>query len=161
MQSETPQIKELEENHVAYISFIGNFAGKSEIFADLFGKLVGWAAPKGLLTADASMLSSYQDDPKTTPVDEMRVDVCLVVPAETEVEGEVKKKTLPGGKYVLTSFELDGPQEYGAAWEMVVKWINENNLEIDMSRPSYEIYKNNPQDHPQGHHILDICMSVL
>jgi len=47
-----------------------------------------------------------------------------------------------------------------AAWELIAKWVEENELKIDMRRPSYEIYKNNPQEHPQGHHLLDVCMSV-
>lgn len=160
MQAETPQIQELPERHVAYVSFTGNYIGNSQVFEGLFGKLMGWAAPKGLITPNTVMLSSYQDDPKTTPPDELHVEVCMVAPEDVEVEGEVQKKILPGGKYAVATFELEGPQEYGAAWENVVKWIDENNYTIDMSRPSYEIYKNNPKEHPQGHHILDICMSV-
>ena len=35
-----------------------------------------------------------------------------------------------------------------------------NNKEIDMSRPSYEIYLNRPEEHPEHHHILDVCMAV-
>ena len=38
--------------------------------------------------------------------------------------------------------------------------MKKNNLEIDMSRPSYEIYLNNPEEHPEKHHIIDICMSA-
>ena len=56
--------------------------------------------------------------------------------------------------------ELKGAEEYGPAWNVVVEWMKENNVEIDMSRPSYEIYLNNPEEHPEKHHIIDICMSV-
>ena len=47
-----------------------------------------------------------------------------------------------------------------SAWDTVVEWIERNNYEVDMSRPSYEIYLNNPEEHPEKHHIIDICRSV-
>lgn len=156
----SPQIQNLDERHVAYVSYTGNYSGNAEIFGMLFSKLCGWAAPKGLLNDDAVMLSSYQDDHEVTPLDELSVDVCITAPEDIEISGEIGKKTLPGGQYVVTSVELTGPQEYGPAWQEVAKWVKENGYKIDMSRPSYEIYKNDPTKHPQGHHILDICASV-
>ena len=155
-----PEIKELQEKTVAFVSFVGNYMGNSEVFANLFGKLCGWAGPKGLIKEDTGFLSAYQDDPKTTPPEEMKLEVCMTVPEETEVEGEIKKQVLPGGKYVVMRVELAGPQEYGPAWGKVVAWMKENNLEIHMSRPSYELYLNDPKQHPEGHHILDVCMST-
>ncbi len=155
-----PEIKELNEKTVAYVSFIGNYIGNSKVFADLFGKLGKWAGPKGLFNQDTVFISSYQDDPKVTPPEEMKVEVCMTIPEDTEVEGEVKKQTLPGGKYVVMNVELSGPQEYGDAWMKIVEWMKENNKEIDMTKPSYEIYLNDPKEHPEGHHILDVCMST-
>lgn len=155
-----PEIKELNEKTVAYVSFVGNYMGNSEVFADLFKRLCGWAGPRGLLNSDTIFLSSYQDDPNITPPEKMKLEVCMTIPKDTEVEGEVKKQVLPGGKYVVTRVELTGPEEYGPAWNKVVEWMKENNSKIDMSRPSYEIYLNEPDKHPEGHHILDICMSA-
>jgi AraC family transcriptional regulator len=155
-----PEIKELNERTVAFVSFVGNYMGNSEVFAGLFGKLCGWAGPKGLMEAGSVFLSSYQQDPKITPPEEMKVEVCMEVPKDTEVEGEIQKQILPGGKYVVIRVELTGPEEYGPAWMKVVEWMKENNQEIDMSRPSYEIYLNEPDKHPEKHHILDICMGA-
>lgn len=58
------------------------------------------------------------------------------------------------------SAELESPEEYWEIWIKLVDWIKENNKEIDMSRPGYEIYLNNPEEHPKKHHIVDICLSV-
>lgn len=82
------------------------------------------------------------------------------IPAETEVGGEVQKKTMPGGKYVTMETELNGPEEYGPAWNKVVEWMKAKNEEIDLDRPSYEIYLNEPDKHPEKHHILKICMAT-
>ena len=63
-----PEIKELDEKTVAYVSFKGNYIGKSEVFKGLIGKLYGWADPKGVITPDSILLSSYQDDPNVIQI---------------------------------------------------------------------------------------------
>lgn len=160
MKRNEPEIRELTERQVAFVSFTGNYMGNPQIFADLFDKLCGWAGPKGLITQSTVFLSSYQDDPNITPPDELKLELCMSIPPDTEVGGDVQKKVLPGGKYSVMNAELTGPEEYGPAWNAVVEWIEKNNFEIDMSRPSYEIYLNNPEEHPEKHHIIDICMSI-
>jgi len=107
------------------------------------------------------MLSAYLNDPGTTPPEELRLDVCLTIPEDAEVEGEVQKKVLPGGKYVVASLELTGPEQYEEAWTALVRYIKDNNIEMDTeTRPWYEIYKNDPKQHPEGRHILDMCAAV-
>lgn len=76
------------------------------------------------------------------------------------IQKQIKRKTLPGGKYVVMHTELTSPEEYGTAWNKVVDWAKENHHEIDMTRPSYEIYLNSPEEHPEKHHILDICLGI-
>ncbi len=160
MQNEQPKIEELAERDVAFVSYTGNYMGNSQLFAELFGKLCGWAGPKGLIRPEAVFLSSYQDDPRVTPPEELQLDVCMSIPGATEVEGDIQKKTLPGGRYVVMQAELTGPEEYGPAWAAVVDWMEENKQTVDMARPSYEIYLNNPEEHPENHHIINICMSI-
>ncbi|MDW7731448.1 MAG: GyrI-like domain-containing protein [Methanolobus sp.] len=155
-----PEITEIEERNVAYVSFVGNYLGNAKVFEDLFGKLFNWAGPKHLMGPDTLLMSAYYDDPGVTPPEELKLDVCMTIEDDIEVEGEIQKKKLPGGKYVVMRAELTGPEEYGPAWEKVVEWLIQNNLEIDMSRASYEIYLNSPEEHPEKHHILDICMPV-
>jgi AraC family transcriptional regulator len=155
-----PEIKGIEERNVAYVSFVGNYLGNAEVFKDLFNKLLGWAGPKQLIGQDTILMSAYYDDPSVTSPEELQLDVCMTIKDDIEVKGEIKKKKLPGGKYVVMRAELTGAEEYGPAWEKVVEWMIQNNLEIDMSRASYEIYLNGPEEHSEKHHILDICMPV-
>ncbi|WP_406656829.1 GyrI-like domain-containing protein [Methanolobus sp. ZRKC2] len=155
-----PEITEIEEKNVACVSFVGNYMGNAEVFEGLFGKLMGWAGPKNLMGPNTLLMSAYYDDPGVTPPEELKLDVCMTIDDDIEVEGEVQKKTLPGGKYVIMRAELTGSEEYAPAWEKVVEWLMQNDLEIDMSRASYEIYLNSPEEHPKKHHILDICMPV-
>ncbi|MBP1910268.1 AraC family transcriptional regulator [Methanolobus bombayensis] len=155
-----PAIKNIEEQRVAYVSFVGNYIGNVEVFASLFGKLGNWAGSKHLMGPNTVFMSAYYDDPGVTPPEELKLDACMTIEDSVEVEGEIKKKTLPGGKYVTMRAELSGAEDYGIAWEKIVEWLMQNKLGIDMSRASYEIYLNDPEEHPQKHHIVDICMPV-
>jgi len=160
MKTEQPEIRELTEREVAFVSFTGNYMGNPQIFQDLFDKLIGWAGPKGLISPESVFLSAYQDDPDITPPDELKLELCMGIPGDVQVDGDMGRKVLPGGRYAVMRAELTGPEEYGPAWSAVVEWMNENDHEIDMSRPSYEIYLNNPDEHPEKHHMIDICMSA-
>lgn len=160
MKHDEPKITELGERTVAFVSFTGNYIGNAQIFAELFEKLSQWAGRKGLFGPETVFLSAYPDDSETTPPDELHLECCMTIPDDVEVEGDILKKVLPGGKYVVMHVELDGPEEYGAAWNAVADWIKENGASTDMSRPSYEMYLNNPDEHPEKHHIVQICMSV-
>lgn len=160
MINEEPEIQELSERLVACVSFKGNFAGDTELFARLFGKLCAWAGPKGLISPESVFLSSYADDSRTTPPEELRLDVCMSIPEGTDVGDEVQEKRLPGGAYAVMHAELVDPKEYETAWIALVDWAEKGNYEVDPSRPSYEIYRNDPEEHPQKHHILDLCLSV-
>jgi AraC family transcriptional regulator len=155
-----PELKELKEKTVAYISYVGNYVGKPEVFSGLFGKLFGWAFQNQAMRPDTEVLSAYSDDPKTTLPEEMSLEICMTIPEDFPVEGEVKKKVLPGGKYVVMRAEMSGPDEYGPGWEKVARWVSDNNLSMDLSRESYEIYLNNPEEHPEKKHIVDICLAV-
>lgn len=153
------KVEELSQRNVAYVSFVGNYMGNTEIFRELFGKLGAWAGPKGLMNENTSFLSSYKDDPNVTKPEDMTLEVCMEVSEDVKGEGEVETKSLPGGNYVVLEVELEA-SEYGEAWNKVVEWSKENGKEVDMSRPSYEFYLNNPDEHPQKHHIVKVCLSV-
>jgi AraC family transcriptional regulator len=105
------------------------------------------------------VLSVYYDDPKTTEEDKFRTSACITVPEGTEVEGEIGKMTVHGGMYAVGRFELD-PDEYEEAWNMIYgDWLPESRYQSD-DRPSLEIYRNDPNTHPENKHIVDICIPV-
>lgn len=161
MTNETLEIQALSERLVACASYQGNYVGKPQVFARLFNQLGSWAGPKGLISPETVFLSSYVDDLKMTPPDELRLDVCMSIPEGTDVDDDdIQEKVLPGGAYAVMHAELTGPQDYGPAWNSVVEWAEKRDYAVDMSRPSYEIYLNNPEEHPEKHHILDLCLSV-
>ena len=46
-----------------------------------------------------------------TESERLRLDVCLPVPADTEVSGDVSKMTLPAGQCAIARFEIS-PEDY-------------------------------------------------
>lgn len=154
------EVKKLPEMSVAYVRHIGDYKGNSKLFEKLFGKLCGWAGPRGLIGKDSKFLSIYYDDPKVTDGDKLRLDVCMTVPEIIEVSGEINKQTLASGEYAVARFELKEPKDYETAWTSVYQdWLPQSGYQPD-DRPAYEIYQNDPKEHPEGLHIVDICVPV-
>lgn len=154
------EVKALPEMQVAYVRHIGPYQGDSELFAGLFGKLMAWAGPRGVLQQpDMKMLSIYHDDPDITTDERLRVEVCVSIPEEMAVEGEIGKMLVAGGQYAVGRFELSA-QEYTAAWQAIYgEWLPQSGYQPD-DRPAYELYLNNPEEHPEHKHIVDICVPV-
>lgn len=153
------EIKEFEDFQVAYVRHIGPYKGDSDLFGRLFGQLMTWAGPRGLMGPNTKCLSVYHDNPELTEDEKLRLSVCLECDESTEVGGEIGKMEIQGGKYAVAHFELD-PDQYEAAWNTVYgSWLPNSGFQPD-DKPYLEFYLNNPQEHPEGKHIVDICVPV-
>jgi len=155
------EVKEMPELHVAYVRHIGPYKGDSKLFEKLFEKLMKWAGPRGLLRfPETKVLAVYHDDPKITDEDKLRTSACITIPKDTPVEGEIGKMAIPGGKFAVARFELAGSEEYEEAWNIVFGgWLPESGYQPG-DRLCYELYQNDPKEHPEGIHIVDICIPV-
>ncbi|MBU1048728.1 GyrI-like domain-containing protein [Candidatus Bipolaricaulota bacterium] len=151
------QVKEQPARFVAFMRHVGPY---SEI-GKAWDKFMGWAGQKGLLQFPTTeMLSIYHDDPSTVDASQLRSDVCITVPAGTRVDGEVKTMTLPGGMFAVAHVEIDAT-EYGAAWDKLMgEWMPAHGATPDISRKCFELYLNDPNQHPEKKHIVDICEPV-
>jgi AraC family transcriptional regulator len=66
---------------------------------------------------------------------------------------------LQAGTYAQARFELN-PDQYEAAWEAVCgEWLPESGYQPDDGIP-FERYLNDPGEHPEGKHIVEICIPV-
>lgn len=153
------EVKALPERTVAYLRHTGPYQGNSELFGQLFGKLAQWAGARGLLGPDAQFVSLYHDDPGVTDPDKVTVMCGCVVPADTEVEGEIGKTTIAGGRFGVGHFELDASQ-YGEAWDALYGgWLPKSGLQ-PADGPALEVYLNDPNAHPEHKHIFEIQVPV-
>lgn len=154
------EVKEMPEIHVAYLRHIGPYKGDTELFGRLIEKLMKWAGPRGLLRfPETRLLTLYYDTPEITDENKLRIDVCITVPKDTPVDGEFGKTTIRAGKYAVAHFEI-GLDEYEDAWNAVYGgWLPESGFQPG-DGPCYELYHNNPDEHPEHQHIVDICIPV-
>lgn len=145
---------------VLYIRHTGPYAGDSALFQDLFGRLLKWAGARGLVRfPETKLLSVYHDNPEITEQENLRVSVCISVPPGTAGSGEVNRMEIPGGEYAKALFELD-VTEYGAAWNwMYCTWLPSSGYQPD-DRPGIECYLNNPDEHPEKKHRVELWIPV-
>ena len=149
------EVKEIEPKNVAYIRYVGPYAGDEALFEKLYGRLCKWAGPRNLISGDAQFISIYHDNPEITDEDKLRVSICLTVPENTTGDGEINIMSIPGGKYAIGHFEIDS-SEYGEAWNFLCgEWLSSSGYEPD-DRPCFEMMINDPKDHPKKKHIVDI-----
>ena len=154
------RVEDLPEVTIAYIRHVGPYAGDTDLFRGLFGRLFAWAGPRNLIRpSESQIVSIYHDDPEVTDPQNLRTSVGVSVPPETEVSGEIGKLTMPSGTYAQARFELL-PDQYEAAWKAVYgEWLPKSGYQPD-DGPPFERYLNNPEEHPECKHIVEICLPV-
>ena len=157
----TVEVKEMPALHVAYVRHIGPYKGDSQLFERLFTQLMKWAGPRDLFNpTETKLLSLYHDDPNVTGEEKLRMSICMTFPENTKVEGEIGEMDIEAGKYAVGHFELKDSSEYEDAWKMLFgHWLPESGYQCD-DKPPYELYLNDPKQHPEGLHIVDICVPV-
>ena len=151
------EVKALPEMTVAYIRHIGPYKGDEQLFEKLWNRLFTWAGPRGLVGGkDFDSLIVYHDDPNVTDDSKLRTSVCISVPADTEVSGDVGKMEVEGGNYVVARFEV-APTEFEKAWEWVYgQWLPSSGYQPD-DKPCFERY---PEEPKNGKFSVDICVPV-
>lgn len=153
-------VKDIPDMTVAYVRHVGPYQGDSSLFGKLIGRLCQWAGPRGhLSTPEAKIMSLYHDNPEITDHEKLRLSVCVPVPDDTEVSGEVGKMKIEGGTYAFARFELPDDR-YGDAWKTVFGgWLPESGYQPE-DKVCFEIYHNDPNEHPGKKCIVDICIPV-
>lgn len=152
-------VTELPPRTVVYARHVGAYAGQPQVFAELFGRLCAFAGPRGLLGPQAETMCVYHDDPAISEEEKQRVDACLTVPPGTPVEGEIGTMEVPGGKFAVGRFEV-AMNEFNLAWEaMSGGWLPDSGYQFD-DRLALEIYRNDPETHPEKKCVVDICIPV-
>jgi AraC family transcriptional regulator len=154
------QVKTMPDFNVAYARHVGPYQGDSQLFEGLLAKLMKWAGPRGLLQfPETKVIMVYHDDPNITDPDKLRTSACITVPHGTKVDGEIGQMTIPGGQFAVAHFEITA-DKFGEAWNMIFGgWMPESGYQPDDGL-SYELCHNNPDEHPEKKHIVDICVPV-
>ena len=150
------KVTSLDPIELAYISHVG----KIDLIGNVLNELVRWATPKGLMNQEnLRMVTIYHDSPKITDPNHLRMSACMILNSPTTVEGRVGLRTFEPGKCIVSRLEI-APYEFQQAWESSFVWMNDHGYKKGDKDP-FEIYYNNPQDHPEGKCIVDLCIPIL
>ena len=154
------EVKELPDIEVAYVRHIGPYAGDAKLFEGLFAKIMTGAGPRGLIRFPETLIMSvYHDDPNITDEAKLRTSICITVPKETKSDGEIGRMKIAGGTYAIARFEIFSNQ-YPEAWQSIYGgWLPDSGYQPDDGAP-FEIYRNDPREHPEGKCLVDICVPV-
>lgn len=158
MMKSSIKIVEFPKRNLAYISHVGPYMGNTELFEKLFKQVMGWLYAKDLINADMEAITVYHDYPESVPEGEQRISVGFTVTEGTLPEEEIEIMEISEGKYVVGSFEIS-QNDYEKAWKDTFNYIEENKL-IPLDGPMFELYKNDPDKHPQGMHLVDVCIAI-
>ncbi|WP_295938799.1 GyrI-like domain-containing protein [uncultured Alistipes sp.] len=140
-----PRILEIPEKTVAYIRAQGNYSKVD--YGDYFMRLWQYVKRHKLFSAGIENIVIYHNDPDISRADDLRCDVCLVIPQGPVAEGEIGVKTIGAGQYAV--FLYTGPYTgLGGAYHKICReWLPESGQELRDS-PCFEKYINNPDRVP-------------
>lgn len=149
-------VRELPELNVAYVRHVGRY----QEIGGAFQRLMRWAGPRRIFkNPHTQILAVYYDNPDVTQVSQLRVDACITVPEGTKTQRDIGAMRIPGGLFAVATVEID-PSQYGEAWDrLMTDWLPESGYQPD-SRLCYENYLNNPDEHPEKKHIVEICEPI-
>ena len=153
------EIVDVREFTAAYLRYTGPYKENPDSYKELIEKILQWALAGDLLGPDMKLFTIYHDNPEITEDDKQRTSVCLAVPEDTETQGAVGKMKIAGGKYAIGSFEISADGFPGAWNYMYGEWLPSSGYEAD-DRFSFELYKNDPNTHPQNKTKTDIYLPV-
>jgi AraC family transcriptional regulator len=151
------EVKELPKMTVAYVRSIGPYNGNQELYQNHRNKLFAWAGARGLMGGkDFKYLVLYHDNPNVALSDNLRMSLCITVPPETKVDGEIGKMEIEKARYVVCRFELTA-QDFHKAWDWIYgQWFPNSGYQPD-DKPYFETYPEAPKE---GKYVVDFCIPV-
>lgn len=149
------RIERVTPMRVAFVRHVGPY---NQVRA-AWGRLMSWAGPKGLLSRRPTILGIVHDDPEVTPPDKVRYDACLAVDERVKPEGDIGVQEVSGGEFAVSTHR--GPYDkLGDTYARLCgEWLPASGREA-RSAPSFEMYRNSPQNTPPADLLTDIYIPL-
>ncbi|MBZ5582519.1 MAG: GyrI-like domain-containing protein [Acidobacteriia bacterium] len=134
------EIKTLQPQRIAFVRHVGPYEGVHAAW----GRLCGWAGPRGLLGPSTRFIGISYDDPQITPPDKLRYDAAIALNRPVQPEGEIGVTEIAGGEYAVISHR--GPYEnLSRTYQLVFgAWLPKSGRDL-RDAPCFEVYLNSPQ----------------
>ncbi|MGH0432225.1 AraC family transcriptional regulator [Bacillus hominis] len=147
--------------NVAYIRHVGTYKDLAIAFPKMIEKLFHYASEQNYYVfEDTKVLTIYHDHHEFTEDNHLRTSLCITIPNGVE-EGnsEIGLMTIPSGEYAVGHFEIS-QDEYKGAWNFLYgEWLPNSGYKPRDSYP-FEVYRNDPGQHPENKHVVDIYVPI-
>lgn len=155
------EIVTVDDINVAYIRHTGTYEELTIAFPKMIEKLFHYAAKQNYhVFEDTKVLTIYHDHHEFTEDYQLRTSLCITIPDESAVEtSNIGIMVIPSGKYAVSHFEIQ-QDEYKGAWDFLYgEWLLNSGYKPRDAYP-FEMYKNDPRQHPENKHIVDIYVPI-
>lgn len=146
---------------VAYIRHIGTYKELAIAFPKMIEKLFYYATEQNYhVFEEAKVLTIYHDHHEFTEDYHLRTSLCITIPNGSAVgTSDIGIMVIPAGKYAVGHFEIS-QDEYKGAWDFLYgEWLPNSGYKPRDSYP-FEVYKNDPKQHPEKKHKVDIYVPI-
>jgi AraC family transcriptional regulator len=135
------EVKKVPSQRVVFLRHKGPY----DQVGATWGRLAGWAGPRGLFGPSTRFIGISYDDPQITPPDKLRYDAAITVSAPVQPEGEIGVTEIAGGEYATITHK--GPYEdLGRTYQLLLGgWLPSSGREL-RDCPCFELYLNSPQN---------------
>jgi DNA gyrase inhibitor GyrI len=138
----------------------GAFNTETKEFRQKINKTKQWAMSlSGLTLLDEPIRVVYLDNPQITASGMQKTGFCI--PVEQRENLELKDSFhMEGGTYAVLHIETALPQVFQQAWQwLYVHWLPLSDY-VQAEQAPFEKYLNNPEEHPEGLEIVEICVPL-
>lgn len=151
------EIKELPVRNMIYIRLFGDY--KLNDYCGTWMRLQQFVQEEKLPMGEVMPYCIFHDDPKVTPIEKLRTDVCMVMPAAVTPKGNIGFKQLPAGRYAI--FLYKGSYEHlQSVYDTIYgKYIPEMECTF-RDEASAERYLNHPADTAPDELLTEIYIPI-
>ncbi|HMX03880.1 MAG TPA: AraC family transcriptional regulator [Chitinophagales bacterium] len=147
-------IKDTHDLHFAYLTQIGVDGIEST-----FQQVLKWAGPKAILSKDETFISRvFHDSFKVTDESKVRMSIGIASRHELPDDQHMSSGVISGGKTFIGRFEIT-LEEFEPAWNSIFIEMHDRGYNKADGFP-YELYHNNPANHPEKKYIVDLCIPI-
>lgn len=151
------EIKELPVRNMIYIRLFGDY--KLNDYCGTWMRLQQFVQEEKLPMGEVMPYCIFHDDPKVTPIEKLRTDVCMVMPAAVTPKGNIGFKQLLAGRYAI--FLYKGSYEHlQSVYDTIYgKYIPEMECTF-RDEASAERYLNHPADTAPDELLTEIYIPI-
>jgi AraC family transcriptional regulator len=148
------EVTTLEPQRVAYMRHVGPYEGAYRVWMDFMTRL----KKDGLPRKDSSFIGVPMDDPKVTPPEKLRYDVCVTVDEKYVPTRPVRVRTIAGGDYVVARNCPSGSISRGYK-KLFRSWLPKSGHKVRKA-PSFLVRVNGPEGMPPAFGFRDIYVPL-